>query len=181
MADKKRLRIPLSFKVVPAAIVAAIAFVVMSLMGLLNFNVPGVGESSEHTNPTPMVSMEPSSQLTSRSTTDAPSRLSSEVPSQLPPFDAYAPVDVIIDGDEYWVGVEKKDDQWVRQMRTLEQIVQAALKSKGDSAGVKVRVTRTFDATAQAALALSEGLNEAGLLGDEVDERRTLVDQTFGP
>jgi hypothetical protein len=94
---------------------------------------------------------------------------------------------VLIDGDRYLVRLvgegtpsvaegETSEVAPLRQRRSLEDIVALARELPGDSSGVRIRISRTFDATARADLALGEALREAGLSEDEIDHRRTLVD-----
>ena len=86
-------------------------------------------------------------------------------------------VDVLIDGDDYLFAIGQRDLDFVREPKTVLEIVGAATEIDGDESGVKIRITRTFAATAQAERTLLMALNEAGLSEDEIDQRRTLVER----
>ena len=93
-----------------------------------------------------------------------------------PPLEALDLVDVLIDGDDYLFAIGQRDLDLVREKKTVLEIVNAAKAISGDESGVKIRITRTFEATAQAERTLLTALNDAGLSEDEIDQRRTLVD-----
>lgn len=188
MAKQSRRWIPRSIKLVPAAMVSAIVLAVMSLLGLLNFNIgaPSVSmqalntdSSSERSSPAEQAeAVAPRS-----STTDA--RPDSSVPSTLVVEDSgnteelanpTVLADVLIDGDVYELGLQRSDGEIVREARSLAEIVELALELPGDAAGVRIRISRRFAATARADRGLLEALLAAGLTEDEIDHRRTLVD-----
>lgn len=92
-------------------------------------------------------------------------------PPILPPV-----VDVLIDGNQYWVAINANDLNQ-REPKTLDEILAMASTLQGEPDGVRIRVTRTPDAVASAEAAMMSRLNEAGLTADEIDARRQLVDR----
>ncbi len=191
MSKTKRRLIPTKLKLIPAAMISVIILAVMSLLGLLNFTTPSVSESSSDQTKEPA---EQTAADANTTTTEGALVAASELiggsfssdsaavdPTEVPdPTESLVPlelVDVLIDGDTYWVGVGRREEEVVREARTVGEIVRASQQTEGDSSGIKTRVTRTFEATAQAERALVSALAEAGLSEDEIDQRRTLVDR----
>lgn len=188
MAKRLRSWIPRSVKLVPAAMISAIVVAVMGLLGLLNFNLGSrSGSDQTLTSDTPAEHREAADPTAGES--DAAPETSpgggtgedSDRPAELANPTELA--DVLIDGDQYQLalrdpGRESVDQgsETVRERRTLEEIVELARELPGDAAGVRVRISRRFNATARADRALREALLEAGLTEDEIDHRRTLVD-----
>jgi hypothetical protein len=173
MSKKRRLHILRKLAIGPAAIIAAIIFAVLSLLGLLNFNPPSVTDSSTDA-PDEQAEMTGQQARVAVAIKSADPEQAAGVaqPATLAPLEV---VDVVIDGDVYWVGTGKQNDTVVRQPRTIGEIIQACGQSEGDPSGVRIRVTRTFEATARAERALVSALTDAGLTDDEIDVRRTLV------
>lgn len=173
MSKKKRLPLLRKLAVGPAAIIAAIVMVVLSLLGLLNFNLPSVSESSANPSDEPAEAAAPQASFAVAITSTEADEMADGTPPETPrPMEV---VDVLIDGDVYWVGTGKGKDAVVRQQQSIGEITQACGQSQGDDSGVRVRVTRTFQATARAERALVSALTDAGLSDDEIDLRRTLV------
>ncbi|TWU41309.1 hypothetical protein Q31b_27480 [Novipirellula aureliae] len=179
MPNKKRSLIPRSVKVVPLAAASAVVFVALSMMGLLNFNPPGMNDPSTN-DPTNDQNTE------ATNTEEAPvgiGNLDTEalvgveaIQLEEPNFEPIPVVDIVVDGDEYLVATSKHGDQWMRETSTIEQLVEAAKNASGDGAGIKVRIARTFSATAQAEQAIVSALSAADIPADAIDQRRTLVE-----
>jgi hypothetical protein len=171
----------------PAMVVSALILAVLSLLGLINFSPPTVDnpstESSEaatessspsQANPNPLVAMAMADgEVVNTDETANPQPAAD--PTDPPAAEPLAVVDVLIDGDQYRVGTTRLADQVQRETRTIGEITRACQEIPGDQSGVRVRITRTFQATAQAEQALVSALAEAGLSEDEIDLRRTLV------
>ncbi len=198
MAKQRRFRMLRSIKLVPAAMISAIVLAVMSLLGLLNFNVgtPSLSvdgaasdaptespppESSEPESSEPYAS-EPKSADDERWTaTGAPDTAdegadADKAAAGPESLDPQATVDVLIDGEEYWVELRGAGGEATRESRPLSEIVEMARRSAGDGAGIRVRISRRFNAVQRADRALRDALSDAGLEQDEIDHRRTLVD-----
>lgn len=172
---KKRKLIPRKLKLIPAALLSVIILAVLSLLGLLNFNPPSLNDSTaeqsesenQEENQPPLEQSFVSAEMLTQ-----PAENAAEQTEPLQPMEM---VDVLIDGDDYLYAIGMRNGEAVRESRSVAEIVSAVSTTAGDTSGVKVRITRTFDATAQAERTLVSALNEAGLSEDEIDQRRTLV------
>ena len=167
--------IPRSFKVVPLALASAILFVVLSVLGLLNFST-GSGES-DTVDPSPesaVAEQAPEETAELPQVAVVPEDVEEPDDSDASP-EPLALLDVLIDGDLYWVSTQLGVSDPPRELRGLPEILAASEIATGDNAGVKVRVSRTFNATAQAEWELMAGLKDVGMSEDEIDQRRTLV------
>lgn len=198
MVNLRRFRILRSVKLVPAAMISAIVLAVMSLLGLLNFDVgtPSLSvdgvtsdvppESPKQKSPEEKLSEEKLSEPEPR---EQERLTAAEVPdggdegaaadgteSSPEPMNPARTVDVLIDGEEYLVELHGSDGDSTREARSLSEIVEMARASSGDAAGIRVRISRRFNAVQRADRALRDALSEAGLGHDEIDHRRTLVD-----
>ncbi len=91
-------------------------------------------------------------------------------------------VDVVIDGDNYLLltvqptqanvsGVEEE-----RKQVAQHEVVRLATELPGDPTGIKVRIQRTANATAQAEAELLAALAAAGVSKDQIDYRSKLVE-----
>lgn len=163
-----------------AAKAGAVTAIVLGLLGALSF-IPGLkgrgdgdGEGEEKvetkiadTSPS-KIEDPPTDPITEDgSTNDEP---------KLQPLDL---VDIVIAGDEYWVGTGQDGEVIVRESQELAQIIAASKATSGNDAGILIRIARTPQATAQAERDLLAALREAGLNDDQIDNRRTLTD--FAP
>lgn len=175
MSDTKRKK---KGQVRKAAKVGVVAAVALGLLGLFSFSFPGLGGTDGGTGDGDVQvkteSPAPETETPDEDNTSEPAGPAKEQPS-LQPLDL---VDVVIDGDDYWVGIGIKDGDVVRETKTLEQITAACATVPGDESGVTVRVSRTFQATAQAERALMSALTDASINEDAIDHRRTLTDFT---
>jgi len=177
MPSKKRSLVPRSAKVVPLAAASAVVFVALSLMGLLNFNAPGINDPSTNDLLIESTDRKEAEGEGEMDNPDAQALVGVEAieleESTLEPIPV---VDILIDGDAYLVATSKRDNQWMREKWTIDQMVDSAKSVAGDGSGIKVRIARTFSATAQAEQALVSALSEAGISADAIDQRRTLVE-----
>ena len=178
---KSRKLIPGKLKLIPAAAISAAIFAILSLLGLLNFNPPSMNDSDptniDAEDQQSVASVPDQSIIStelSQGPTDTPDAATAET---APPLEKLKLVDVLIDGDDYLFAVGQRELDFVREPKTVLEIVSAATEIVGDESGVKIRITRTFAATAQAERTLLMALNEAGLNEDEIDQRRTLVER----
>jgi len=175
---KKRTLIPRKLKLVPAALLSIIILAVLSLLGLLNFNPPSLNDSTAEQSESEAEVEEETESVAENSFVSAdallkPTKTIDQEPAPLEPLDL---VDVLIDGDDYLFAVGQYEGEFVRETKSVAEIVAAAQESHGDASGVKIRISRTFSATAQAERTLVRALSEAGLSEDEIDQRRTLVE-----
>lgn len=174
-------------KLLPAAILSAIVAALLSLLGLLNTDFgsdpaadsresePEVTSAQQLTAAGEAASDEPARANHDRSGT-AVDRAAGSSSEPRPSDAAYpGPVDVLIDGDQYYVSVGRPGPLDQREPRTLSEVVELATSREGDESGVRIRVTKTFQAIARAEQRLVDDLRQAGLSGDEIDRRRTLV------
>lgn len=185
---KSRSLIPRKLKLIPAAAMSVVLLAILSLLGLLNFNPPSISDSS--------TSDETSESEESDASESTPALVSTELLQSSPsapespestssdsgPSIALQPltiVDVLIDGDDYLFAIGMRDETLEREPRTVAEIVDAAANVEGDSAGVKIRIARTFQATAQAENELLSALKEAGMDDDAIDQRRTLIEPSL--
>ncbi|TWT95609.1 hypothetical protein [Neorhodopirellula pilleata] len=111
---------------------------------------------------------------------DAPAtNLTDEPPAEmeLVPAKPAAPpvVDILIDGNQYWIATDA-DDLDQREAKTLDEIIALAQNVSGEPNGIRVRIARTPDAIAASEAALLTRLGEAGMNKDEIDSRRQLVE-----
>lgn len=179
MPANKRRWIPRKLMVVPAAVISALVFLLMTLLGLLQFNPPSLSDESSVDSESRVELAESQSDaattelVATESITPTEATNSAESKPLLP----LERVDVLIDGDDYWLGLGQSDTGVVREIRSLGEVVGAIESSENDASGIRVRVTRTFQATAQAERALIAALSDAGLDDDQVDRRRTLVER----
>ncbi|MGB0597981.1 MAG: hypothetical protein ACPGLY_14945 [Rubripirellula sp.] len=182
---KSRKLIPGKLKLIPAAAISAAVFAILSLLGLLNFNPPSMNDSdSTNADAEDQQSVASASEQPVLSTellqgpTKTPDPAKDAVTAETtPPLEKLELVDVLIDGDDYLFAIGQRELDFVREPKTILEIVNAATEIHGDESGVKIRITRTFAATAQAERTLLMALNEAGLSEDEIDQRRTLVER----
>ncbi len=180
MSDNKPRKLNLrSLKLIPAAAISLIVLAVLSLLGLLNFNLPSLNDSAQQKQED-AAAEQASETVSDQALVSAEllqsSNQTSEAPAQpLLPLDW---VDVLIDGDDYLFATGQRDGDFVREGKTVAELVDAARSVSGDATGVKVRITRTFQATAQAEATLMAALTESGLNEDEIDQRRTLVEKS---
>jgi hypothetical protein len=149
----------------PPAILAAMIVVLLSLLGWIRFQLPSVTDSAPEDR---QGQQEPAAQVNSLVAVESQPGTPETTPSAVL-------VDVLIDGDSYWVQTGQRSGKALREIKSLEQITRACEQVKGDAGGVRIRVTRTFAATAQAEQSLVAALAGAGLADDEIDLRRTLV------
>ena len=172
MSSKNRSIIPRKLKIIPVAIASAFLFIILSLLGLLNFNLPSFSNSSGD----PQESSSNEETFISTDSNEVPEPKRDEIDdANRQPLDL---VDVLINGDDYWVATATVDGELDRHKKTVEEVVSDCTKSVGDSSGIKVRISRTFEATAQAERQLIDALEIAGLSEDQIDQRRTLVNPT---
>ncbi|SMP47139.1 hypothetical protein SAMN06265222_102246 [Neorhodopirellula lusitana] len=85
-------------------------------------------------------------------------------------------VDILIDGNQYWIAINASDLNQ-REAKTIEEILAMISTLEGDASGIRVRIARTPDAVASAEAAILLRLKEAGLPDDAVDSRRQLVER----
>ncbi|MBB3210461.1 hypothetical protein FHS27_006308 [Rhodopirellula rubra] len=83
-------------------------------------------------------------------------------------------VDILIDGNQYLVQTEAGESE--REAMSIEQIIAFAGTVEGEPSGIVVRVARTPNAVASAEAAVMKRLREAGLMDDQIDARRQLVE-----
>lgn len=174
--SKKRARlIPVSIRLIPAALISVIILALMSLFGLLDFNF-GTSEGESQLN---VAAQSDRTTASDEPVEESARSLTSEpVPAEESPALTAMPsglVDVVVDGDSYQLAVGYRGETVVREPRTLAEIVDLARESSGDEAGIRARITRTFSATARADRELLDALQDAGLSADEIDHRRTLL------
>ncbi|MDG2223065.1 MAG: hypothetical protein P8L85_16915 [Rubripirellula sp.] len=182
---KTRKLIPGKLKLIPAAAISAALFAILSFLGLLNFNPPNVNDSeSTSTETEDQQSVEPvpeqavvSTELLQGPAEPTDPAKQTEAVETTPPLEVLDLVDVLIDGDDYLFAVGQRELEFVREQKTVLEIVNAAKAITGDESGVKIRITRTFAATAQAERTLLTALSDAGLSEDAIDQRRTLVER----
>lgn len=181
---KSRKLIPGKLKLIPAAAISAAIFAILSLLGLLNFNPPSLNELDSTNDAEDQQSVASVSEQSVISTellqgpTETPDPAKDTATAETtPPLEKLELVDVLIDGDDYLFAIGQRELNIVREPKTVVEIVNAATEIHGDESGVKIRITRTFAATAQAERTLLMALNEAGLSEDEIDQRRTLVER----
>ena len=176
-----------TMKLVPASIVGVLVVAALAILGMLDFDF---GLPTGETESAASSEAEDGSEVMVK-IADAPTGSAESVQQELRELEPVRPaetvssdvavqptemIDVVIDGDMYWVGTVRRGGQPVREPLTIDEVVGLAELMSGDPSGVKVRISRTFDATAQADTALFEQLKEAGLSEDEIDRRRTLVE-----
>lgn len=187
MTEKKnRTLIPKKLKLIPAAAMSVVVLAVLSLLGLLNFNPPSLSDSNSaeeasetereaETSNSALVSTD-APQVAAESDSDTSTQETESSPTESEVINPLELVDVLIDGDRYLMAIGQRGEDLVREARTVAEIVEACLATAGDSSGVKIRVTRTFEATAQAEKTLMTAVKQSGLVEDQIDQRRTLVD-----
>lgn len=198
MVEQRRFRMLRSIKLVPAAMISAIVLAVMSLLGLLNFDigtpslsVDGITADAPTDSPPPDSSESDSSEpnASEPGSADDERLTAADVPDAADEgtdgdkagtasesMNPDATVDVLIDGEQYMVELRGADGEATREARPLSEIVEMARMSSGDGAGIRVRISRRFNAVQRADRALRDALSDAGVEQDEIDHRRTLVD-----
>ncbi|MDF1841865.1 MAG: hypothetical protein P1U77_10545 [Rubripirellula sp.] len=182
---KSRKLIPGKLKLIPAAAISAAIFAILSLLGLLNFNPPSLNDAdstnvdADDQQSVASVSEQSviSTELLQGPTAPPEPAKDTAMAEPTPPLEELELVDVLIDGDDYLFAIGQRELDFVREPKTVLEIVNAATEIHGDESGVKIRITRTFAATAQAERTLLMALSEAGLSEDEIDQRRTLVER----
>lgn len=200
MNAKKRSLIPRSIKLLPAAAISLIVLAILSLLGLLNFNPPSLSDSADNSandqeqvetnteaadgaalvsaamldSPNESTPADSTPAKTTQGQTEPTDERQTAVESPLVPLQR---VDVLIDGDDFLMAMGQRGEELVRERRGIAEIITAANATAGDASGIKIRITRTFTATAEAERTLLTALTDAGLSDDQIDQRRTLVDQ----
>ena len=176
-----------TMKLVPASIVGVLIIAALAILGMLDFDfgLP-TGQTGSASSREAETDSETMVNLADAPTESAePLQQDLQEPEPVIPSDTVSPsvavqptemIDVIVDGDTYLVGTVRRGGTTVREPLTVDEVVGLAEVMSGDPSGVKVRISRTFDATARADTALFEQLKEAGLSDDEIDRRRTLVE-----
>lgn len=159
---------------------SVITLAILAILGQLNLDLPSFStateEATESTNEE-LIEQADRVEVESRSSQLLTSVDELNESSEDRTFDSTAdptlPVDVVIDGDKYLV---ESVTQAGRSSVQLPQVVAAVQNVEGDDQGIKIRVRRTFDATAEAEDALLAALAENGISDDEIDFRRQLID-----
>ena len=90
-------------------------------------------------------------------------------------------VDVIIDGDRYLIATKDqteatKESISQRKSVAVDEVVRLAKDLPGEANGIKVRIWRTSEATAQAEQQLLASLGAADVPADVIDSRSRLVE-----